>query len=174
MDETYILKKGTGMPYLAIFDGDGKPIIDELINKPIGLFVTKFTYVSDEDEIDNGSITLNCSNPDLPSNKKLMYRAPLQLQWGWLFPDGSKLVGPLKKVIIKKRKTSFTSTGVEMVISIACSSSFTKSMPPNYSGITSDFGTFVQGLLNGDPAVEILDYDFTTDFNKPVTYERID
>ena len=61
-----------------------------------------------------------------------------------------------------------------MVISIACSTSFTKSMPPNYNGITSDFGTFVQSLLKGEPAVEILDYDFTTEYNKPVTYERVD
>ena len=168
------LKNGTGTPYLAIFDGEGKPIIDELLGKPVGLFVTRFSYTMDEDDIDTGSITINSSNPNISDNPSLMYRSRLQIQWGWLFSDKSKLISPLKKVMVKKRKTSFSQTGVEMVITIGCPTSLTKSTPANYSGITSDFGSFVNSLLNGEPAVEILDYEFTTEYSKPVTYEKID
>ena len=168
-----MLKNGTGAVYSAIFDKDGKPVIDELLGKPIGLFVTKFSYTFDEDEVDEGTIVLSCSNPNLPDNKKLSYRSLLQVQWGWLLPDGNKIISPLKKVMVKKRKTSYTNTGVDMTISISCPTSLTKSTPPSYKDSTSDFTSFINSLLNGDPAVEILDYETSTEYKTGIIYERV-
>ena len=43
-DIAVILEEGMGTPYLAIFDGGDKPIIDPVSKLPIGMFLDNFIY----------------------------------------------------------------------------------------------------------------------------------
>lgn len=96
-DSNPTLHKGTGTPYLAIFDGGKSAIIDPLNNLPIGVFVTSFQYDYEEGKEDSGRIIIETNNTNLISLKSLQYMMPLFLQWGWIYSDSTSKSGPLKK-----------------------------------------------------------------------------
>ena len=44
-----ILYKGTGTPYLAIFDNQGIPVMNPLTGIPLGAYISSWSYVYDEE-----------------------------------------------------------------------------------------------------------------------------
>ena len=49
-DSDPMLPDGTGTPYLAIFNTSGQPIMDDKNGLPIGMLVTSFKYVYEEEK----------------------------------------------------------------------------------------------------------------------------
>lgn len=149
------LYKGMGTPYLAIFDSAETPIIDSLHNLPIGVFVTYFKYNYVEDGIDTGEIVIETNNTNVSDHPSLQYLMPLKLQWGWIYPDGSSLSGPMRSIVVKDHKLSFTPKGVKFTIELSDSSFLTKSEPADYTGPHGDlknqceFLGYVDNLLKG-------------------------
>ena len=45
-----ILYKGTGTPYLAIFDNQGIPVMNPLTGIPLGAYISSWSYVYDEEK----------------------------------------------------------------------------------------------------------------------------
>lgn len=168
-----ILEYGIGTVYVAIFDGLDKPILDTKFKKPIGMFVTSFNYVFDEEDSDTGEMVIEIDNADIVDNPSLKYMMPLKIQWGWLLPQNKKVIGPLKKVVVLKRKISFNTNGISLTIKFGCASNLAKTEPTNFNGINTNFEKFVTNLLEGKPSVQILDYDVIEE-QKTVIIERID
>ena len=159
IDSDPILPNGTGTPYLAIFDGDGAPIIDEKLGLPIGMLLDNFIYEYTEEKEDSGSFVITTDNSDLPSNPKLAYQMPLKLQWGWIYPDGSYISGPIRKVIVIGSSSSFTSNGVTLEIKFADASILLKQSPAVYFSRDAEFYQDLIKICEGQTiGVEMLDY----------------
>ncbi len=59
-----ILYKGTGTPYLAIFDNQGIPVMNPLTGIPLGAYISSWSYVYDEEKENLATITIDTGNPD--------------------------------------------------------------------------------------------------------------
>lgn len=155
-DSSKIIPDGTATPYLAVFNGMGKPIYDPSVNIPIGMLTTNFTYVYDEENDDTFEITIETDNPNLIDLPELGSQMPLQLQWGWIYPDGSSNSGPVRRVVIRDSSIYFTENGVRVVIKGTDAFSLTKVSPSNLEDKT--FVKWLENNINGKYGINIVDY----------------
>ena len=161
-DSAPVLMNGTGTPYLAIFNALGEPIVDDLSGLPIGMLMTSFQYKYEEEKSDSGEFTLETDNPDLIAKKELDYYMGLQLQWGWIYPNGTFYCGPVRKVVITGQKVEFNDSGVHINISFSDSSVTLKNQPADYFNCSKGFEEYIKALLEGLPVgLECWDYGST-------------
>lgn len=173
-DSNPTLHKGTGTPYLAIFDGGKSAIIDPLNNLPIGVFVTSFQYDYEEGKEDSGRIIIETNNTNLISLKSLQYMMPLFLQWGWIYSDSTSKSGPLKKVLIVGYDVNFTPSGVRIQIDFADCSVLLKNMPPDFTKQAKGFEQYLISCLKGIPTgITFIDYDITREVRDRVVAKRV-
>lgn len=162
-DSKPILPNGTATPYLAVFDIQGKPIVDPKSKLPIGMLVSSFFYEYSEEKDDKFEINLDCDNPDLIDLPKLGNQMALQLQWGYIYPDGSSNCGPVRKVVIRDSEVSFKDNGVRVTIKGTDAFSLTKTKPADLEDKT--FIQWVKNNIEGKYNVEIIDYSYQNKFN---------
>lgn len=173
-DSNPTLHKGTGTPYLAIFDGGKSAIIDPLNNLPIGVFVTSFQYDYEEGKEDSGRIIIETNNTNLISLKSLQYMMPLFLQWGWIYPDSTSKSSPLKKVLIVGHDVNFTPSGVRIQIDFADCSVLLKNMPPDFTKQAKGLEQYLISCLRGIPTgITFIDYDITKEVRDRVVAKRV-
>lgn len=162
-DSKPIIPNGTASPYLAIFDIQGKSIKDPKSNLPIGMLVTNFTYEYNEEKSDTFEISIECNNPDLIDLPSLGNQMPLQLQWGWIYPDGSSNSGPVRKVVIRDTELSLKESGVRLIIKGTDAFDLTKNTPSDLEDKT--FVQWVKNNISGKYTIEIIDYSSKNQFN---------
>lgn len=148
-DSPTVLQNGTGTPYLAVFNGHGQPIVDPKNNLPIGIFMTSFEYVYDEEDVDNGRFSIDTDNPDLAALPELDYYSPLILQWGYIYPSNQAYIGPIRKTMITGRDVVFNETGTHITIEFSDASVILKNMPSRYFENTSGFLKYIEDILLG-------------------------
>lgn len=151
------LKKGTGTPYVAIFDSDGNPIICPLNNMPIGMFVTKFNYKYVEEGADTAEITIQTNNINIADHSALQYLMPIKLQWGWLYHNRGSESSPVRTVVVKDISLRFSPEGVTMDLDLSDSSFLLKGTAANYNAvgaasISKNLESVIQDILNGVPS----------------------
>lgn len=164
-----ILDEGMGTPYLAVFDGFKKPIIDPVSQLPIGVFLDNFIYEYNEDKEDSGSFVLITGNPNLGDIPELSYFMPLYLQWGYILANGTVKASPLRKVMIVGSNTTFGQEGVSIEIKFADAAAIIlKNSPAKYFSdpdiMSKDEIAYWEYLLEGIP-VGITILDNTKQFN---------
>jgi len=174
-DSPATLFHGTGTPYLAIFNGAGKPIMCQKNNLPIGTFVKSFEYVYKEDEEDSGELMIETDNPNLLDHEDLQYYSELLLQWGYIFSDTSFLVGNPRKVIIIGNSAEFTSNGTTINIKFADVGILLKTVPANYYNNMGGFEDYIKDLLEGEFVGETKMVDYSNVESKliPLVAERV-
>lgn len=155
-----MLPKGFATPYLAIFNSQLSVIRDPKNNLPIGTFVTHFEYTYDEEKVDKGKIEIETDNPDLIALNELSYGQGLQLQWGYIYSDGSGYYSPVRKVIIINTDSTFGQSGVKITLEFSDASIILKNAPSNYFDNTKGFVKYVEDLCKGVPiGIALVDYN---------------
>lgn len=173
-DSPTILQNGTGTPYLAIFNGQGQPIIDPKNNLPIGMFMTSFEYIYDEEDVDGGSFNIDTDNPDLAALEALDYYRPLILQWGYIYPSNQAYIGPLRKVMITGREVNFNETGTHITIQFSDASVILKNMPARYFENTSGFLKYIEDILLGKGlGIIMVDYRESSKYKQVVLEQTV-
>lgn len=174
-DSPYTLVHGTGTPYLAIFNGAGKPIICPKNKLPIGTFVKGFEYIYKEDEEDVGEVLLETDNPNLVDHEDLQYYSELLLQWGYIYPDHTFLCGPPRRVIIVAMSSEFTDRGVTLNFQVADAGIMLKTEPANYYNNLDGFEDYIKDLLDGDVIgeVKLIDYSNIESSVIPMVAQRV-
>lgn len=150
-DSEPVLVNGNGTPYLAIFDGQGNPIYDDLNNIPIGMETESFSYKYTEGKGDSGKFTIVTNYVGIVDHPSLQFKMPLWLQWGWIFSDGSFKPGPPRLVNVKSHEIQFTPQGTRFTIHFADASLFLSAAPANYAKEASDWLSSVKYLAKGLP-----------------------
>lgn len=172
-DNEPILHKGTSTPYLAIFDGNGKPIMDEVNNLPIGMLCTSWEYNFNEEDVDDGEFELQTNNPDLAGIDALKYKMPLRLQWGHIYPDGSSVSSQLMLVMIIAKKVEFTPEGTIINIKFSDPSVLSKLEPAAYNPEAKNLLEGFNGMLKGEPKYGIIVLDNQINYvKKPAILQR--
>lgn len=171
-DNNQVLKNGTGTPYLAIFDGSKKAIIEPITNMPVGMFVTSFQYDYIEDGPDEGNLIIECGNPDIGDLPQFGYEMPLFLQWGYIFSDKSQFCGPLRKVIIIGCKVTFAEQGVRLEIDFADATVLLKNQPSEYftngKSMNGFYDYFMNIAKNNLVACSLVDYSVNPQYNQVI------
>ena len=175
-DSAPVLFHGMGAPYLGIFNGQSKPIKCQKNDLPIGTFVKSFEYKYTEDGPDVGEIMIETDNPDLLDHPDLQYYSELWLQWGYIFPDGSCLPGPPRKVIIIGNTAEFTERGTTINIKFADVGIMLKTVPSNFYGNMKGLEGYLKDLLQGEFIGDVSLIDASEVDNKiiPIVTESVD
>lgn len=167
-----VLYNGIGTPYLAIFTGDGDPIMDELNDLPIGMEVESFNYKYTEGKGDSGKFVIVTNNPGIVDHPNLQFKMPLLLQWGWLLPntqEGAEFkCSPPRLVNIKGHEISFTPQGTKFTIEFADGKMFLEAEPSQYVYNETKHLEFFGALAGGRMNVVVKVFD-TKPGNKLVT-----
>lgn len=109
---------GTATPYLALFNSDGEPIMNQLTEIPLGEYITQFSYKYDEQKENQARLTFEVGDPDIVDQVDLQEGSTILLQWGYIFNNGSHISGPIKSIKVKDFNSTFDSTGVH--VSLVC------------------------------------------------------
>lgn len=175
-DSAPVLFHGMGAPYLGIFNGQSKPIKCPKNNLPVGTFVKGFEYKYTEDGPDVGEIMIETDNPNLLDHPDLQYYSELWLQWGYIFPDGSCLPGPPRKVIIIGNTCEFTERGTTINLKIADVGVMLKTVPSNFYGNLKGLEDYLKDLLQGEfvGEVSLIDYAEVNSKPLPIVTESVD
>lgn len=150
-DSNTVLQHGTATPYVGVFNSQNSVIRDPKNGLPLGTFVTDFQYVYEEEKADHGQLLIDTDNPDLISLSELGYQQGLILQWGYIYPDQSSYIGPVRKVVITGMKTGFTATGVHITLEFTDAASLLKNSPSQHYDCTRGFIEYVKDLCKGIP-----------------------
>ena len=168
-----ILERCTGTPYLAIFNAKLEPILDPLNHINIGSLLTSFEYSYKEEKSDNGKIEIHTDNTQIVDLDDLGYRKGLQLQWGWLYPDGRIFCGPARKVVITGLDYTFDKDGVKVSIEVSDRSVFLKTTNSNHYNQMGGFLEYFKDLCQGVPiGIEVVDYEETSQ-ETPMLAQRV-
>lgn len=96
-----ILYNGTAMPYLALFDSLGMPVMNTVTGIPLGAYISKFTYMYDEEKENLATLVFDTGDPDTVDIPELQEGSVIFLQWGYVYPDGQFISGPIKTIKIR-------------------------------------------------------------------------
>lgn len=158
MEEDNIMKD-QAMPYIALFDQKGDPIIHPISGLPLGMYITDFSYTYEEDEDDVASITIETDDLDVNSLKEFKNKTPLIVQWGYIFPDGSKEVSQPRKVIIRDDEFDASESGDKYTFKCTDAFSLVKTQPADRSHAL--FLNWVKYNLRGLDHVSLVDFRIT-------------
>lgn len=156
LDSPSILPNGTGTPYLAIFGVSGSPIMDTTKDLPIGMFVTSFEYQYIEEKSDKGQFVIVTDNTEIVVHPELDYKMGLQLQWGWILPNGDIISGPVRKVVITEHKVQFSPSGVEFTIKFSDSTYVLDTIPATYENQEKGGKEWYRKVIENSPVGVIL------------------
>jgi len=166
-DNKPILKDGTGTPYIAIFNSRGKPIIDPKNKIPIGMNVYDWWYEYNEEKEDSAEIALETDNPNLVDHPDLNIQSTINMQWGYIYADGTSHCGPVRTVIIRDTNVEFGTNGTRLVLICTDSFATTKTTPADME--EKAFIMWVKNNIQGKFFVEIIDHTTNTQlYIKPV------
>lgn len=111
-----ILYNGMGQPYLALFNFGGMPIMNPITGIPIGAYISTWSYRYDEEKENLATITFDTGNPDTVDIAEIQENQNICLQWGYIYPDGQFISGPIKIIKVREFEAVFDSTGTHVTI----------------------------------------------------------
>ena len=116
-----VLIDGTATPYISLFDEYLTPILNPLTGIYLGVYVSSFTFTyqenTDSDDIGNHvTFHIDSGNPDCIDIPELQKDSLINFQYGYIYPDGSFLCGPLLSTSIYQIHAVFDEKGTHLTI----------------------------------------------------------
>ena len=139
---------GTATPYLAIFNEEGSPVMNTITGIPLGAYISSFTYKYDEEKENQAMLTFDTGNPDTVDIKELQEGKTIYLQWGYVFPDGSFLSGPIKSIKVKDFNCTFDSTGTHATIVCIDGVVALRHLPPHRPSAEDDDNDGISSMVD--------------------------
>lgn len=125
-----ILYNGTGQPYMALFDSSGMPIMNPITNIPLGVYISSWNYLYDEEKENLATLTFETGDPDTVDIPAIQENSILFLQWGYIYPDGQFISSPVKILKVRDFEAVFDSTGTHVTIKCVDSVGDLRHQPP--------------------------------------------
>lgn len=152
-----ILYNGTGQPYLALFDYGGMPIMNPITGIPLGAYISTWNYRYDEEKENLCTITFDTGDPDTVDISSIQEGMNLCLQWGYVYPDGQFISGPVKVIKVRDFSAVFDNLGTHVTIKCVDSTGDLRFQPAyNLSDMQEyQLSTFLDNGCNNDVGVII-------------------
>ena len=139
---------GTATPYLALFNSDGMPVMNTITSIPLGAYITKFSFKYDEEKENQCVLTFETGDPDTVDIPELQEGKTLNIQWGYIYPDGSFVSGPIKGLKIKDFNCIFDSTGTHATIKCVDATVELRRVPPHRPSAEDDDDDGVSSMVD--------------------------
>lgn len=158
--EKSILPQGTGTPYIALYDGSNKPIIDLYSRLPIGVFATSFKFVQEEGKTKEAEIVLKVPHRFAVDSKNISSYAPIKIVYGWIYPDSTYTFSPSWNLMVIGREVSYTPSGVDITLKLSDKTTLYKNAPSAFPDNLDTNIDIIKKLLVGKEAVflQLVDY----------------
>lgn len=152
-----ILQNGVGMPYLSLFDSMGMPVMNPITGIPLGAYISKFSYMYNEEKENMATLTFDTGDPDTVDIEALQEGSNIFLQWGYIYPNGQSVSGPIKSIKIRDLNCLFDSTGTHVTIKCLDSVGDLRFQPPyTYCDLPQySFSKFIEEGCNNNTGVII-------------------
>ena len=116
-----ILVKGTGTPFVSLFDGNMQPIKNPTTQIYLGAYITSFQMIfqerSKEEDLGNqAKFVFETGDPNAIDLPQLQKDAIINFQYGYLYPNSSLVCGPLLSTSIHQVDAIFDATGIHITI----------------------------------------------------------
>lgn len=129
---------GTATPYLALFNEEGIPVQNTVTGIPLGAYISNFSFKYDEEKENQCTITFDTGDPDTVDIEELQEGKALLIQWGYIFPDGTHLSGPIKSLKVKDFNSKFDDKGTHASIVLIDSTVEMRHLPPHRPSAEED------------------------------------
>lgn len=157
-NESKMLPKGFGMPFVKVTDSQNKVIIEPLSGLPIGTFITAFEYTYREEKDDECNITILTDNPNLVDIPQFREQQYLGVQWGLVYDDKSYIPSPPRKVMIRDTRLKFSNQGI--LLTLKCTDGFSITKSQQLAKNTDDnFVNWIQSALTNNFPVKAMIHD---------------
>jgi len=143
-----VLVEGTGTPYIALFTEEGDPVLNSITGIPLGAYMTSFEVKLGEGEDDVGRIVLDTGDPDTVDIEDIQEGKTLNVQWGYIYPNGSSLSSKVHSLEIKQRDVVFDDQGTHVTLSVKDAVSNLRQDIP-YRATGDDSQSIIDFLDNG-------------------------
>lgn len=119
--ESPILMKGTGTPFVSLFDQAFNPIMNPYTGIYLGAYITDFRMIfqerSTEDDLGNQvKFQFDTGDPSAADLDVLQVGSLIYFQYGYIYPNGAYVCGPLLGTKIHQIDPRFDATGVHLSI----------------------------------------------------------
>lgn len=131
MESSSNLQNGTAMPYLSLFDQGGMPVMNTITGIPLGVYITNFQYMYNEEKENQASLTFDTGDPDTVDISELQEGKTILLQWGYIYQDGSHKSSPIKPIKVKDLNCKFDSSGTHVTLLCIDGVSSLRHTPPH-------------------------------------------
>lgn len=111
-----ILQKGIGQPYMAIFNTNGRPIMNPITGIPIGAYISAWDFSYDEERENLANITIDTGDPDTVDIRELSENSILLLQWGYIYSNGEFISSPIRVIKVRDFNTTFDDKGTHITL----------------------------------------------------------
>lgn len=142
-----VLDHGTATPYIALFDAALEPIMNPLTGVALGAYVSQFQYRFDQEHENECVMTVDTGNPDTVDIPEIQDGAPVSIQYGYIYPDGTIYSSKVHELEVKELESTFDDQGTHLVIHLKDSTSNLRSTDP-YKPLGDSY-TFTQFMDNG-------------------------
>lgn len=147
-----ILDRGTGTPYLAIFNDTGMPIMNTLTGIPLGAYISSFSYKTEESKENLGTLNFSTGNPNTVDISEIQEGKTIIIQWGYIFSGGTSISSKPYNLKIRDIDVSFDDSGTKVTLKCVDATNVIRQMPiyvPDPEQETTFLDFLNQGLGRG-------------------------
>ena len=147
-----VLVGGTAQPYLALFDVDGKPILNTLTGIPLGPYISSFSYKTEVDNENQATILIDSGSPLMVDGTEVSEGHQIFIQFGYIYADGRTLSSKPIALKVKDVDLLFDDRGTHITLKCiddSMISRFTPTFIPIPKGTEKEEFTLEQFMDNG-------------------------
>lgn len=158
-----ILVKGTGTPFVSLFDSNMLPIKNPSTGIYLGAYITSFKMVfqerSGEEDLGNHvEFVFETGDPNALDMPVLQKDSVINFQYGYLYPNKSAVCGPLLSTCIYRVNVTFDYTGTHITI-IGTETGLKLRFVGPFRGNGKTFKEFLDGGCDIDMPIIIKKFD---------------
>lgn len=148
-----VMNTGIAMPYVALFNFAQLPIFNPVTNRPLGAYITKFSFKYEVDEDTEANIEIMVGNYQVVDIPDIQEKMLLFIQWGYIYSEGRSFSHKPKIVKIEEVDYTFDDRGTQIRIK---AKALTKDINfvspvinPTYRSVDDGIQNMVQAMDNG-------------------------
>lgn len=125
-----MLVGGTAQPYLAIFDAEGKPVLNTLTGIPLGAYISSFSYKTETGAENMATLIIDSGSTLMVDGTEVSEGNDIIIQFGYIYADGRTLSSKPISIKVKDVNLLFDDRGTHITLKCVDSSLISRYTPP--------------------------------------------
>lgn len=153
-------------PLVYLYNGNGVPLNDRF-GRPLFHEVIDFQYEYNSNEDDQCTIIFQTDDPYLADHPALQEDTLLKVRWGYVKPNGEKVLSDTRSIAVRDTETTYSSNGIKLKLKCTDQVAYLKEIREN--GIRQDnFIDWLSEIVEDEyrVALEVSDRNVVTEGQK--------